>query len=232
MSIGQSIGRSIGRSITPSLDGDLKAVFPGDSGDSITTPDSTANRFTADIDFRAKIAPTDWTPAAAGMIIAKYAGGGSRAYRKFLATSGKIVLQIIDSLNATTTFTSTVATGFTDGTTHHIRGAFDIDNGAAGSTVNFFTSDDGVTWTPLGDPVVTSAVLDIANPSVVLAIGANSLNTEGLVGAIFSAEILNGIDGTLATDFDANDYVHGDTVTSQETGEIYTLNGNVTIQRA
>jgi hypothetical protein len=47
-----------------------------------------------------------------------------------------------------------------------------------------------------------------------------------LAGKIFKAEIRNGIDGTLAVDFDPTDWSSGSTWTSSETGEVWTKNGN------
>lgn len=48
------------------------------------------------------------------------------------------------------TRTSTVPTGFTDGTTHWIRVHLDLDNGSSQQVVTFYTSEDGDSWSQLG----------------------------------------------------------------------------------
>jgi hypothetical protein len=131
---------------------------------------------------------------------------------------------------AFTAKSSTVAVGFTAGAVGYIGFDFDVDNGASGNTITFFTSADGVTWTQLGAAVVTAGVTSIYDSIAVVEIGAIGNGTsENWAGKIYQAQIYNGINGTLAVDFNASRYSGGGTTLTGSTGETWTLNGSAYI---
>jgi hypothetical protein len=177
--------------------------LPGVSGNYASTPDAAALDITGDIDLRVKVAMDDWTPSASNYLMAKNATSSSLSYGLYLDTSGKLVL--VWSTNGTTVSSalSTVATGITDGATKWVRATLDVDNGASGNDVAFYTSDDGTTWTQLGTTVTTAGTTSIFNSTSVLEIGSRFVGTNGLSrGKFFRAQVRNGIGGTVA--FDAN----------------------------
>ena len=61
-----------------------------------------------------------------------------------------------------------------------------------------------------------------------MSVGANATGASPLSGKIYQAQIYNGINGTLAVDFDASRYAGGTTLTGS-TGETWTLQGNAVI---
>ena len=175
--------------------------LPGVSSNNAAAPDSAVLSITGDIDLRAKVAMDDWTPGAAQIFLSKGAAGNF-SYSFYLNVDGKFVF-----MNSTTgsnnLFTSSsVAPTIADGSTLWVRVTLDVDNGASGNTVTFFTSTDGANWTQLGTPVVNAGVTSIYDGTSQLEIGTWQGGANPSRGKIFRAQVLNGIGGTVA--FDAN----------------------------
>jgi hypothetical protein len=175
--------------------------LPGIASNFASAPDSAALQITGDIDLRCKVALDDWTPSANNDLIGRYSG--TNAYLLTVRTTGFLRFIWVDSGGTTITKESTVATGITDGTTKWIRVILDVDNGASGNDVKFYTSDDGITWTQLGTTVTTAGTTSIRAGATNLEIGSNLNGTSNAArGKFFRAQVLNGIGGTVA--FDAN----------------------------
>lgn len=211
------------------------ALFPGASGDYIHTPDSVAFNVT-DLDIRAYVQATDWTPAAVQTIAAKSTDTGpQRSFRLFLDTTGKLGLLTSVDGTATISTLSTVATGFTDATAHWVRATVDVDNGAAGNTVTFYTaaaSDTPPTsWTILGAAVVNATATSIFDSTALFEIGAHTGGTLlRFIGKIWQVLVYSGIAGTLKAHFNANDGAAAKTTnTSAVTAEVYTVAGAASI---
>jgi hypothetical protein len=177
----------------------------GVTGNGFSTPDSAALGITGDIDLRVKVAMDDWTPASNSMLISKRTSDDEWTF--YLQTDGKLNINWWNSVAANSEVISTAATGFTDRTTHWVRVTLDVDNGAGGYTVNFYGSDDGITWTAVGDPIVTGAgTTDVKNSTSDIIVGAQTTFATVAAGAFYQAQIYDGIDGTLVADFNASDY--------------------------
>lgn len=168
-----------------------------------STPDSAALDITGDIDLRVKASLTDWTPTSNNVLVAKFTTtGNNRSYLMQINTTGLIQLQYSTDGTALTSAQSTTATGFTDGTTNWVRATLDVDNGASGRTVTFYTSTDGSSWTQLGNTVTTAGTVTLFSGTAPLEIGVHSSAILPTNGTIYRAQVLNGIGGT--TVFDAN----------------------------
>lgn len=170
----------------------------GTLGNYASSPNAAPLQITGDIDLRCKVSLDDWTPSTENDLIAKEVTTVVRAYRFYVLPSG--VLGILVSFNGIDQIAaqSSVATGITDGSTKWVRATRVASTGL----VRFFLSDDGTSWTQLGTDQSTTAG-DIFNSSSSLDIGSRHTGTSLLTkGTIYRAQILNGIDGTLA--FDAN----------------------------
>ena len=181
---------------------DSYITIPGTASNYMSTPDAAALDITGDIDIRARVAMTDWTPSALQAIIAKR-GAAGRSYQLNVNTDG--TLQLVFSANGTVDITrsSTVATGLTDGTQKWVRATLDVVNPAAtGHDAAFYLSDDGVNWTQLGTTVTTAGTTSIANSSVGLFIGCNSDGGELMNGTVYRAQVYSGIGGSLVFDLD------------------------------
>jgi hypothetical protein len=178
--------------------------LPGVSGNYASTPDSAALDITGDIDLRCKLALDDWTPASNADLITKRGNGSTQqSYFMNINSTGNIEFRWSSDGSTFNTKASTVATGIADGTTKWLRVTLDVDNGAAGNDVKFFTSDDGSTWTQLGTTVTTAGTTSIFASTSILEIGSfNTGANNNARGKFFRAQVYNGIAGTLA--FDAN----------------------------
>ena len=210
----------------------------GASGDYLATPDSVANSITGDIDIRWHGSMPDWTPASPPQLVAKWnSTTNNRSYRLAIAITTGYPELITDSDGTGAsgqTYTATAAPSFTDGEAGRLRVTLDVDDGAGGSDARFYTSTDGDTWTQLGSTVHVASTTSIFDGAAVLEFGSINSGTFGNeVSTVYSSQIYNGIDGTLAVDFNAADYVNktsDTTFPSSTTGEVWTLNGNTFIQ--
>jgi hypothetical protein len=174
----------------------------GASGNNMSVADNPPLDVVGDIDIQIKVAMDDWTPSAVNDLFGK-TGVSADAYRLRLLTTGVLRFIWTNSSAAATTVDSTVATGITDGVTKWVRVTLDVDNGASGKDVKFFTSDDGTNWTQLGSTVTTAGVTDIRATTANLFIGSYYDGTVPSKGKFFRAIIKNGIDGTTVLDANA-----------------------------
>jgi len=208
--------------------------LPGTAGHYASTPDSVAASITGDIDIRVKVALTDWTPATLSTLAARYVGGGSRAYLFGVNAAG--TLRLITSADGTALIdrSSTASVSAANLDTVFVRVTLDVDNDAVGNTAVFYTSTDGESWVQLGDPVVNAGTTSIFDGAMSLEVGSDGSGaTDRVNGRIYSAQIYDGIDGTLVVDFNP----HRDavtptgTITSSTTSEVWTINGASSVVR-
>ncbi len=187
-------------------------------GNSFSTPDSSANSITGDIDIRCYAAAADWTPGANGTLVAK-----TDSYSFQSAAGGPLAFWYSSTTGAFDTFkNSTVAISFADLTAGWVR----VTRSASTGDIKFYTSLDSSTWTQLGT-TVTSAISGIADSGNVLAIGSQGFRE--FLGRCYRAQLYSTIDGTTAVvDFNPNSYTTGTTWTSV-TGEVWTINGNASV---
>jgi hypothetical protein len=176
---------------------------PGIASNFASAPDAAPLDITGDIDIRCKVALDDWTPSATNTLVAKTDGSTNISYSLQISNTGVPRFVWSETGSAIKFVDATVGPTVTDGSTIWLRVTLDVDNGAAGNTVTFFTSNDGLTWTQLGSPVVTLVVTSIYNGTTPINIGAQTNGTVAPArGKFFRAQVLNGINGTLV--FDAN----------------------------
>ncbi len=211
--------------------------YPGyirlDGTQTMTTPDAAALDVTGDIDLRARVALTDWTPATANSLISKYVTtGNQRSYRLNVATDG--TLQFTWSASGTAAsgaVGSSVATGLADGATKWVRATLDVDNGASGNTTRFYLSDDGVNWTQLGSAIVNAGVTSIYAGTATLELGASESGSL-LTGNYYQAQIFASLDETdKRLDVDLTTNVTSATYNqfTATTGQLVTINGQNTL---
>lgn len=173
-------------------------ALPGATGDYASTPDTPANSITGDIDIRVRAALTDWTPAAAQVLAAKWSTSGNLSWTFQVAATG--VLQFTTSNNGSTSSNadSSVATGIGDGAWRWVR----VTRASATGAIKFYTSANGTAWTQLGtDRSNTSGT--IFNSNAIVEVGArvsgSSLPANGRIGYV---EIRSGIGGAVMALFD------------------------------
>jgi hypothetical protein len=208
--------------------------LPGVNGSFAHTPDAAALDIPGDIDIRVKVALDDWTPAVQNCLIGKASSSTTTNYRFDVLANGR--LEFRHSVGAVArTPQSTAAVGAADGAAKWVRVVHDVDNGAGGNDIKFYTSDDGVAWSQLGATVTTAGVVARDTNNFVLTIGAINPTGNGnpVAGNIYYAEVRNGIDGSVVAAFDAADAQLGaTTITSSQTEEIWTLQGAAVLAQA
>lgn len=211
-----------GTGVVMTATGENYLKLPGTSGNYASTPDAAALDITGDIDIRVRVAMDDWTPTTDQCVLAKYnTTGNQRSYNLHVLTTGALNFQWSNDGTVQNTKTSTSTVSFTDGTAHWIRATLDVDNGATGNTVTFYTSEDGSTWTQLGNPVVTAGTTSIFASTAILELGSKQTGTAANAACkIFQAQVLNGIGGTVV----ANPVVGTSSITDSA-GLTWTVNG-------
>lgn len=212
----------------------------GVSGRFVSTPDSVGLSITGDIDVRVHITADDYTPFSTTNLLAKHVTTGNQRSYRLLLTPAQL-LEFRWSPDGITEIIKASTVGFTtsNGVNKHLRATLDVNNGAAGNDVKFFTSDDGFTWTQLGATVTTAGVTSIFDSTSPVELGSSQNGLTALfTGNIFAAEIRNGIDGTVVANprFGYAPWDVGDTsgaTGTDDIGNTWTLNGtSTTIERA
>jgi lysophospholipase L1-like esterase len=156
----------------------------------------TGSAITGDIDVRVKCAPTQWGRGAAQALASRWQSSGSNLSWWFgLSTSGVPVFTWTTSGASGTQIQkfATTGTGYPNGQVCWLRATLDVDNGASGNTVTFYTSLDGATWTQLGAPVVTAGVTSIFAGTASYQIGCLDVLGSVFVGDLYWVEARSGI---------------------------------------
>ena len=170
----------------------------------LTTPDSAALDIAGDIDLRAEVALNDWAAGTSQYFVCRWEDG-QRSYG--IVMVGSSVLRIFWTENGTDQFTAdaTVGLGVTDGERKWVRATLDVDNGASGHDATFYTSDDGVIWIQLGAVVTTAGTTSIHTGTSELVLTRLRVTTGNFDGALYHAQVLDGIGGTVIFDADLTD---------------------------
>jgi hypothetical protein len=206
----------------------------GVSTNYLSVPDEAALDIVGDLDVRCRVALDDWTPAADSGLLTKWAAGvGNNSYALVVKSTGALILYWSADGTAINTATSTASTGIADGATSWVRATLDVDNGAAGRDVKFWTSSDGTTWTQLGTTVTTAGVTSIFSGTASANVGCLYATVSHATGKFHRAIIKNGIDGTTVLDIDTSVIGTGSATSFNAlTGQTVTINRSTTGRKA
>jgi hypothetical protein len=212
LNLGQSTGaaasvlaREVGDMVTVT-DGSVQLCLPANGYAS--TPDDAALDITGDIDLRARIAPADWTPLAAQIILSKMvlSASNNASYLFALNTDGALILgwSALGTQASILLTNSTVPVTPPDtGAPLWVRVTMDVNDGAGNRVIKFYTSTSAtsdhtaVSWTQLGSTVTTAGTTSIFSGTSALYIGRHPENLNQFNGYVLSAAVLNGIGGTV-----------------------------------
>lgn len=209
-------------------------VVPGVSGSNATTPDNAVLDIAGDIDLRADVSMVDWTSGFFATVISKWNQNGvnQRSYILQVTDTGFVQVAWSNDGTAVLSAVSTVAIPVVDGARIAIRATLDVDNGAAGRTIVFYTATTAAgPWAQLGAPVVQAGVTSIFNSNAVLEVSGHS----GAVGAdstrytVLSIQVLNLINGTQVANPDFSAQPTGTTSFVDAAGRTWTVNGTAQI---
>ena len=192
-------------------------VLPGNSSSYFSSPHSAVATISGSVDIRAYISAA--TAGVAQTIVAKKAAGNG--YSVYVDTNNK--LNFLFTGTNGTTLTSTVAMPYINGVGGWIR--FTLDSATGNG--KFYTSSNGTTWTQLGTDSNAAGATAITDAGVALNVGGFGTTGQWL-GSIYRVQIYNGINGTLAVDFNPNLSTSAQTFTAA-TGEVWTTNGTARI---
>lgn len=201
------------------------------SADCASTPDSAALSITGDIDIRVMVSLEDWSPSIQCTLAAKWnTTGNQRSWTLGLTTTGTLQLLTSSAGSAVTVTAASTAnlSAYLPNQVSWVRATMDVDNGAAGNTVNFYTSTDGSSWSALGSAVTTAGTTAIFNSTAVVTLG-NGTNNAALIGKIYKAEIYNGIAGTRVANPDFTAQSAGATSFADGDGNTWTVNSPAAI---
>jgi hypothetical protein len=209
--------------------GTVMAVHLDGVGDCVVSNLTTA--ITGDLDVRVRCTALDWTPASAQYLAshavdATHFGWGLR----LLATGAPDFLFTVNGSTFIQHLCTASLPGVVDRVTDiWVRVTFDADDGAGNAVTKFYTSSDGSTWTQLG-----STVTDAAGPYTLyspvgtgMKVGAyTAAGLGGLPGRFYSAEIRDGIGGTIVASPDFTTWAAQQTSKADAQGNTWTLVGN------
>lgn len=200
-------------------DGVIGMVTSGEtnSGGNVWTADKAQLDITGDMDVRVDLelrtpGPDDaWTAdswtAGSFDLASKYDGSDPTRSWSFVVTAGKLRLYwfTAGTLASAKQAESTVALSGPAQNRRAVRATIDVDNGASGNTVTFYTAPTAAgPWTQLGATVTQAGVTSIFSGAGAVRFGGSGSIGSGYAYARapyavwYSGELRNGIGGTLA----------------------------------
>lgn len=202
-------------------------------GDKATTPDAAALDIVGDIDVRIDVTVDDWFTESQVVLAAKYDNTTSnRSWLLFLAR-GALSLQW--SANGTTTLLASSDANPVIPASGRlaVRAVLDVNNGAGGNTVTFYTSTSvGGAWTQLGSAVTQAGTTSIFASAAVLGVAdaaTLSSNLPAFAGRVHAFQLRNGIAGTVVANPDFTVQADGATTFVDSAGLTWTVGGAATI---
>lgn len=172
--------------------------------------DTAALSFLGDIDLRVDMKPlTSWDTS--GMdLINKFSFTVGQLGWAFITIGGFLSLRWWPT-GTTPTKVAQSSVKLAAGTDRRVlRATLDVDNGAGGNTVTFYTGPTMTgPWTQLGTPQVQAGVTTLFDTPTVVRVGSANQTTSDThghsEGTIYAAQIRNGINGTVVAspDFSA-----------------------------
>jgi hypothetical protein len=211
-------------------------AVPGGISDFASTPDVAALDITGDIDIRFEASLLDWVTSATGFtgtteLIGKYTfAGGGKSW--VLGTRGQAMyLEWSADGTASLSATSTASIPVAPSGRMALRVTVDVDNGAAGRTITFYTASSMAgPWVQLGTPVVQSGTTSFFNSATAVRIGdASDVGFKRPSGRVHKTEIRSGIGGTVVANPDFTAQTVGATSFVDGAGRTWTLSGGTTI---
>lgn len=157
-----------------------------------------APAITGDIDVVAKIEPTAWAAGSTQTILAQVGATGNLYSWYFaISSTGKLTFKWYPDGTSTPSTTATDTVTRTETGPLWVRVTHDVDNGAAGNDVKFYTSTDGSTWTQSGATVTTAGTTNHFNSTAPFQ--AATFDTGGInpyIGKVYWVEIRRAIGST------------------------------------
>jgi hypothetical protein len=204
-------------------------ILAGHDTANATTPDHSSLDITGDIEIRAELTPATWRPGPSPShrrAIASKSGLEDNLSWYFFIASGNLVFGWSPDGLAGSAMART-STALVPTTAGAVRVVLDVNNGAAGHTVTFYTSDtiDG-TWTQLGSPIVTAGVTSIFSSNASVEVGTHVVffDDDAFEGVVSKFRIY-GSTGVIRAnpDFTTLDACTGGATLTDSAGRVWSL---------
>lgn len=196
--------------------------LPGAALSGAETPDHPSLDITGDLDIRVEADIDNWS-SGFFYLIGKWGGAGQQSYR--LQVEQGLIFLVWSTDGSNVLFKSIAAPRLPRRTA--LRATLDVNNGASGYTVEFFTAPslDGP-WTSLGS-VVDGPVTSIFNSATVAKLGGFPSNS--ILGRAYRGEIRSGINGTIVAAPDLRALAPGTTAWTDSAGRAWSVTGSATV---
>ncbi|CAM5718008.1 CBM-cenC domain-containing protein OS=Streptomyces fumanus OX=67302 GN=GCM10018772_05350 PE=4 SV=1 [Streptomyces fumanus] len=221
------------------LTGSVALDLPGNTGDYASTPDTAALDITGDIDIRIDATLVNWIQAdypSAGQadyprteLIAKRAAG-QVSWALHMVQGRPYVEWSTDGTNTTWVWASVDVPLTTSGRLA-LRVTLDVDNGAGGKSVVFYTAETMAgPWVPL-DSGTFAGTTSVYSGTAPLRIGdaSEATTSRPALGRVHAAEVRSGIDGMLVAAPDFTAQPSGTTSFVDAAGRTWTVAGGAEI---
>lgn len=184
--------------------------MPGTAGSYASTPHNAAIALTGDLDVRALISLDDWSPTVQMGLTGKWVlTGNQRSWLFAIGTGGNLQLYTSTDGTASVLTSSTVPVPVGSGPLL-VRATLDVNNGAAGRVITFYTATATATgiatgpWTILGTAQTLAGAITLFNATLAgMEIGSwNNGANANLSGIVHQVQLRSGIDGTLVANPD------------------------------
>jgi len=211
--------------------GEAYATIPASANHGLYAPNSTALQITGDIDIAIKLTMTNWSEETTRSLVSKLGDAPNRGWAFIMKTTRE--LGFWWSENGTDLIGpvySTVAPTVVNGTPIWLRVTLDVDNGAGGYDLKFYTSSNGNSWTQLGTTVVGGSTTSIHANTENLHLGNKTMGASSpWEGKIYAARVKNSINGAVvASPSLGQAFPSGSTFTDAE-GNTWTKNSLTTV---
>ena len=212
----------------PLIDGDGYLYLSGVSGNHASIPNESSFNLGTQLEIRCKVTCKNWTPGTNQLLVAKSSSYSTSLTSFYLELSSNGKLSIIYNDGSNVDFApSTVVTGISDGSTKWIKATLNT-NQSGSAVINYYLSDDNISYTQLGATVTKTARGDIHDTVHPITIGHGTNNFGGvLLGAVHQVQIFasnNGTSKILDVDFTAKKIRHNDTKFVCGSGQVVTIN--------
>jgi hypothetical protein len=183
--------------------------LPGRAGNAVTTPHTTTNSVTSDIDVRVRVALSSWSTASTQMFAGKWQSSSNLGWMfGYNGTSNRLTFS--SSSDGTTAQTATASASFspTNGKAYWLRATKIYNTPVSGSTTTFYYSPDQGTeptsWTTVGTAQTLTGQTSSYASTLALTLGGQALGAgSNLAGTLYAASVRSGVAGTVVARFDS-----------------------------
>ncbi|MCY1141386.1 hypothetical protein OWR29_25590 [Actinoplanes sp. Pm04-4] len=202
------------------------AKFTGQAGDNVSTPDHASLDVTGDVDVRLDADMEYGVPSGLALAGKYVTSGNQRSWLFMMLSTGQPAIRW--SANGTTFLDATSTAALPQPARRtRLRFTLDVNNGASGWTVTFYTAPSMAgPWTQLGAPVTGSGVTSVYSSTAPLVLGEATGITLGRTRRkIHAFQMRNGINGTVIANLDLAAVLPGTATVTDSAGRVWTPAG-------